>query len=82
MTAIIEQQSPERIHFAIQKRLSDGASYIDALIEYATENDIEIETVAEIVKKSSIIKEKVRVEAKAKRLLKNNEPRPSEIFFE
>lgn len=82
MTAIIEQHSPEKIHFAIEKKLSKGSTYIDALIDYAKENDIEIETVAEIVKKSSIIKEKVRMEAKSKRLLKNNASRPSEKFFE
>lgn len=82
MTAILEQQNPERIHFAIEKKLKYGASYIDALIEYASENNIEIETVAEIVKKSTVIKEKVRSEAKEKRLLKNNEPSTSARFFE
>jgi len=82
MTAIIEQQTPERIHFAIEKKLSSGASYIDALVEYATENNIEIETIAEIVKKSTTIKEKVRSEAKTKRLLKNNVTPSSARFFE
>jgi hypothetical protein len=70
---IIETQTPERIHFAIEKKLAVGSSYIDSLIEYAKENDLEIETVAEIVKKSTIIKEKVRTEAKDRRLLKNND---------
>lgn len=78
----VEQHTPEKIHFAIEKRLADGVEYIEALIEYATRNDIEIETVAEIVKKSSTIKEKVRLEAKKKRLLKDNETKPSERFFE
>jgi hypothetical protein len=82
MAAIIEQQSPERIHFAIEKKLSQGSSYIDSLVDYARENNIEIETVAEIVKKSAIIKEKVRSEAKDKRLLKNNDTNPSAQFFE
>jgi len=71
MTAIIEQRTPEQIHFAIEKKLSKGASYIDALIEYSEENGLEIETVAEIVKKSTVIKEKIRSEARAKRLIKN-----------
>lgn len=82
MIAIIEQQTPERIHFAIEKKLSSGVSYIDALVEYAAENNIEIETVAEIVKKSAIIKEKIRSEAKKKRLLKNNGSTSSAKFFE
>ena len=43
--------------------LSNGVNYIDALIEYARQNDLEIEAVADIVKKSSILKEKVRTEA-------------------
>lgn len=43
--------------------LSKGVNYIDALIEYARQNDLEIEAVADIVKKSSILKEKVRTEA-------------------
>jgi len=43
--------------------LSKGVNYIDALIEYARQHDLEIEAVADIVKKSSILKEKVRTEA-------------------
>jgi len=82
MNLAIDHQSPERIHFAIEEKLSGGSSYIDSLVEYATENNLEIETVAEIVKKSSIIKEKIRSEAKKKRLLKNNAPSPTAKFFE
>lgn len=67
---MVEVETPEKIHFAIERKLSLGATYIDALVEYATERDIEIETVAEIVKKSVVIKEKIRSEANAKRLLK------------
>jgi hypothetical protein len=80
--ATLVHQTAEKIHFSIQSKLSVGSTYIDALIEYAREHDIEIETVAEIVKKSPIIKEKVRSEAKEKRLLKNNETSPSTKFFE
>jgi hypothetical protein len=73
--------TPERIHLAIEKKLSVGSSYIDALVEYAHENDVEIETVAEIVKKSIIIKEKIRTEAREKRLLKKNAD-GAKSFFE
>lgn len=55
---------------AISEKLSKGATYIDALVEYSKENNIEIETVAEIVKRSSIIKEKIRSEAIAMKLVK------------
>lgn len=81
MTAIIEQQTAEKIHFAIEKKLTKGSSYIDALVEYASENNIEIETVAAIVKKSSLIKEKIREEASKKRLLKEDDNHPSARFF-
>jgi IMP cyclohydrolase len=57
----------------IASKLSNGATYIDALVEYAKENDLEIETVAEIVKKSSILKEKIREEAVAVRMVKKED---------
>jgi hypothetical protein len=82
MAAIIEQQTPERMHFAIEKKLSLGVSYIDALVDYAKEHDIEIETVAEIVKKSAVITEKVRSEADGKRLLKYDKSSSAIRFFE
>ena len=56
-------RTPERVHHEIQEMLRGGTNYIDALVEYARINHLEIETVADIVKKSSILKEKVRSEA-------------------
>ena len=56
-------RSPEKIHHEISKMLANGVNYIDALCEYARKNELEIETVADIVKKSTIIKEKIRSEA-------------------
>ena len=67
---MIKTRTPENIHMAISEKLSKGATYIDALVEYSKENNIEIETVAEIVKRSSIIKEKIRSEAIAMKLVK------------
>lgn len=53
--------------------LSNGVNYVDALLEYARKNDLEIEAVADIVKKSSILKEKVRSEAvKMKMVIKDD----------
>jgi len=69
---MIETKSPEKVHYEISKMLSNGVSYIDALVEYAKQNNIEIETVAEIVKKSTIMKEKVRSEAAEKRMVKKD----------
>jgi predicted aldo/keto reductase-like oxidoreductase len=60
---ITPPRSPEKIHHEISEMLANGVNYIDALCEYARKNDIEIEAVADIVKKSSILKEKLRSEA-------------------
>lgn len=70
---MISPRTPEKIHMEIASKLAKGASYIDALVEYAKDNDLEIETVADIVKKSSIIKEKIRSEAIAMRMVKKDQ---------
>jgi len=67
---MIKTNTAQEIHHHISSKLSRGASYIDALIEYANENNLEVESVAEIVKKSPIIKEKVRDEATKMRMVK------------
>ena len=69
---LIKTRTPEKIHHAIAHKLANGVSYIDALVDYARENDIEIETVAEIVKKSSTIKEKIRSEAVSMKMVKRD----------
>jgi len=55
--------TPDRIHHEISKNISRGVPYIDALVDFAEKHDVEIETIAQIVKKSSILREKVRTEA-------------------
>ena len=70
---MITPRTPERVHHEISDMLSKGVPYIDALVEYAKKNDLEIEAVADIVKKSSILKEKVRSEASRMRLIKREE---------
>lgn len=71
---IINPRTPEKVHHDISYMLSNGVNYIDALVEYARKNDLEIEAVADIVKKSSILKEKVRTEAvKMKMVVKDDQ---------
>jgi hypothetical protein len=70
---MIVPRTPERIHFEISDMLAKGVPYIDALIEYAKINNLEIELVADIVKKSTILKEKVRTEAKHMNMIKREE---------
>jgi len=71
---LVAPRTPEKVHHEIQYMLKSGISYIDALCEYARINNLEIETVADIVKKSSILKEKVRSEAvEAKLVVKDDQ---------
>jgi hypothetical protein len=65
--------TPEKIHHEISQQISRGVPYIDALVDFAEKNNIEIETVAQIVKKSSIIREKVKSEAVKLRMVKKDE---------
>jgi predicted aldo/keto reductase-like oxidoreductase len=70
---VINPRTPEKVHHEISSMLSNGVNYIDALVEYARQNGLEIEAVADIVKKSSILKEKVRTEAvKMKMVIKDD----------
>ena len=70
----INPRTPEKVHHEISSMLLNGVNYIDALCEYARVNELEIETVANIVKKSSILKEKVRSEAvDAKLVIKDDQ---------
>jgi hypothetical protein len=70
----VVKMTPEKIHHDISKMIASGVPYIDALIHYAEKNNLEIESIADIVKKSSILKEKVRSEAVDLRMVKHDEP--------
>mgnify|MGYP005987104797 CR=1 FL=1 len=79
-TPTIEPRTPEKVHHDIAFMLKSGVNYIDALCEYARVNELEIETVANIVKKSSILKEKVRSEAvKLKMVIKDDDQDITEL---
>lgn len=69
---MINTLSAEKIHHEISDMLSKGTGYIEALVEYSKRNNIEIETVAEIVKKSAVIKEKLKSEAVKMKLVKRD----------
>ena len=65
--------TPDRIHHEIARHICRGVPYIDALVDFAEKNEIEIETVAQIVKKSSVLKEKIRTEAVGLRMVKGSD---------
>lgn len=52
----------EYIIKSIQKKIDKNCTYIDAIVDFCNENNLEIESVAEVIKKSQILKEKVRSE--------------------
>jgi predicted aldo/keto reductase-like oxidoreductase len=76
---ITPPRSPEKIHHEIADMLANGVNYIDALVEYARKNDLEIEAVADIVKKSSILKEKLRSEAVKLRMVQKDDQDITEL---
>ena len=65
--------TPDKIHHEISRHISQGVPYIDALCEYAESHGIEIETIAQIVKKSSILKEQIRTEAVSLKMVKKED---------
>ena len=65
--------TPDRIHHEISRHISKGVPYIDALVHFADKNGIEIETIAQIVKKSSVLKEKIRTEAVDLKMVKKED---------
>ena len=65
--------TPDKIHHEISKHISKGVPYIDALCPFAEKNEIEIETIAQIVKKSSVLKEKIRTEAVDLKMVKKED---------
>lgn len=65
--------TPDKIHHEISRHIANGVPYIDALVDYSEKNGIEIETIAQIVKKSSVLKEKIRTEAVSLRMVKKED---------
>lgn len=63
----------EKVHHAIAEMISNGVPYVEAICEFAERKDIDIEVVADVVKRSSVLKEKIRTEAIAMRMVKRSE---------
>lgn len=55
----------------IQKMQDAGCGYMEAVVEYCERNQIEIEVIASIIKKSPQNKEKLLLDATEKRMVKN-----------
>jgi len=59
----MKELNSEFIMNEIQSLIGGGVTYIDAIVEFAERNQIEIEVVGEIIRRSPILKAKVHVEA-------------------
>ena len=59
----------EAIMNEIQSYINGGATYIDAIVDYAEKNGIEIEVVGEIVRRSPVLKAQVQSEAEGLRMI-------------
>lgn len=53
----------EMIHRSIEKYINNEVNYIEAIIQYAEDNDLEVELIASIVRKSPILKNKIKTDA-------------------
>lgn len=53
----------EKILLEIQGYVNEEVSYIDALVYYAETNNLEIDLIGEIIRRSPVLKSKVRDDA-------------------
>jgi hypothetical protein len=63
----------EKVHRGITHMVSNGVSYVDAICEYAISKNIDIEVVADLIKRSPVLKEKLRSEAVLMRTVKQSD---------
>lgn len=59
----------DRIMQNIQKYIEKGSSYMDAVLEYANNEELEVELLGEIIKKSPILKSKISDEAEKLKMI-------------
>jgi predicted aldo/keto reductase-like oxidoreductase len=60
---VLNRLNSERIMSEIAKHIDAGVPYIDAVVEYATKNELEIEVIGEIIRKSPLLKANIYREA-------------------
>ena len=62
----------QEIEALVKKR---NLEYIDAVIYYCEKNDLEVETMAEIIKQNSAIKSKIQIEAENLKMVRRTSAR-------
>tara|TARA_B100000925_G_C21632846_1_gene313797 strand:- start:243 stop:476 length:234 start_codon:yes stop_codon:yes gene_type:complete len=63
MAEIKLELNSEKIMRDISHMIDQGVSYIDAICEYAAQNELEIEVLGEIIRRSPILKARIYEEA-------------------
>lgn len=66
---LINEVNVEDILGYIQKRIAQGSSYIDCILSYAEEYNIDIEVLGEIVRESPVLLSSVHEEAEGLNLV-------------
>ena len=59
----MNEVNSEIIMNEIQSMIESGVTYIDAIVDYAERNEIEIEILGEIIRRSPVLKARIHVEA-------------------
>jgi predicted aldo/keto reductase-like oxidoreductase len=59
----MKEISTENIVKEIQAFIDKGVPYIDAVVEYAEKNEVEIEVIGQMIRSSPILKAKIQYEA-------------------
>jgi len=66
----------EQIHKEVSKYVCADVSYIDALVYYAQKHDMEIELLGEMIRRSAILKSKVRDDAEKLKMVEVSKKLP------
>jgi len=73
---MVDQLNAEIILRQISAYVNDEVTYIDALVQYADDHGIEIEVVAEIVRRSPTLKGKIQHDAEQLKLVQRTSKLP------
>jgi len=65
----MKELNSEKIHKEIMSYVNNDVTYIDALVHYAERYEIEIEVLGEMIRKSPVLKSKVRDDAETLNLV-------------
>jgi|TARA_R110002167_G_scaffold162710_1_gene359271 predicted aldo/keto reductase-like oxidoreductase len=60
---ILNKLNSQRIMTEISKHIAAGVPYIDAVIDYADRNQLEVEVIGEIIRRSPVLKAEIYKEA-------------------